>query len=148
MLIVDEAARAVRGAADATTTVAGAVGGGVLGGVRGGIRGTTGGVRDGMRDGSHSTALAVLTMAAVGVAGVVEWPILLAVGGTAVVLHEWDRRGGAAVKDAGKPAREVKAAATSSRSSSSKREQAVAPASAEGRSDSHASNASRNRSAH
>ncbi len=40
MMIVDEATRVVRGVADTTTTVAGAVGGGVIGGVTGGIRGT------------------------------------------------------------------------------------------------------------
>ena len=92
MMIVDEATRVVRGVADATTTVAGAVGGGVIGGVTGGIRGTAEGVRDGIRAGSSSTPTAVLTMAAVGAAGLVEWPVLLAVGGTAPVLHEWDRK--------------------------------------------------------
>lgn len=92
MMIVDEATRVVRGVADATTTVAGAVGGGVIGGVTGGIRGTAEGVRDGIRAGSSSTPTAVLTMAAVGAAGLVEWPVLLAVGGTALVLHEWDRK--------------------------------------------------------
>ncbi|XGU20827.1 hypothetical protein ACETU7_10820 [Rhodococcus sp. 3Y1] len=44
MMIVDEATRVVRGVADATTTVAGAVGGGVIGGVTGGIRGSAEGV--------------------------------------------------------------------------------------------------------
>lgn len=77
MMIVDEATRVVRGVADATTTVAGAVGGGVIGGVTGGIRGSAEGVRDGIRAGSSSTPTAVLTMAAVGAAGLVEWPVLL-----------------------------------------------------------------------
>ncbi|MFE5875990.1 hypothetical protein ACFQ6H_12070 [Rhodococcus sp. NPDC056506] len=117
MMIVDEATRVVRGVADATTTVAGAVGGGVIGGVAGGIRGTAEGVRDGIRSGSSSTPTAVLTMAAVGAAGLVEWPVLLAVGGTALVLHEWDRK-------SGRSHREVKAVGPSTKMEAAKKEAA------------------------
>ncbi|MQP34195.1 hypothetical protein GEO20_19855 [Rhodococcus erythropolis] len=115
MMIVDEATRVVRGVADATTTVAGAVGGGVIGGVTGGIRGTTEGVRDGIRAGSSSTPTAVLTMAAVGAAGLVEWPVLLAVGGTALVLHEWDRK-------SARPDRAVKAVGRATKTEPAKKE--------------------------
>ncbi|GAA3194226.1 hypothetical protein [Rhodococcus baikonurensis] len=115
MMIVDEATRVVRGLADATTTVAGAVGGGVIGGVTGGIRGTAEGVRDGLRAGSSSTPTAVLTMAAVGAAGLVEWPVVVAVGGTALLLHEWDRK-------SGRPDREVKAVGRASKTEPAKKE--------------------------
>ncbi|MGF0242712.1 hypothetical protein ACQR36_00040 [Rhodococcus erythropolis] len=115
MMIVDEATRVVRGVADATTTVAGAVGGGVIGGVTGGIRGTAEGVRDGIRAGSSSTPTAVLTMAAVGAAGLVEWPVLLAVGGTALVLHEWDRK-------SARPDRAVKAVGRATNTEPAKKE--------------------------
>ncbi|MDI9915763.1 hypothetical protein [Rhodococcus sp. IEGM 1379] len=97
MSIVNEATRVVTGAARMTTSAVGAVGGGVVGGVSGGIRGAAGGVRDGIRAGAKSTPTAVLTLAAVGAAGLVEWPVLVAVGGTAVVLRELDRKDHAAV---------------------------------------------------
>ncbi|MBT2266563.1 hypothetical protein [Rhodococcus erythropolis] len=115
MMIVDEATRVVRGVADATTTVAGAVGGGVIGGVTGGIRGTAEGVRDGIRAGRSSTPTAVLTMAAVGAAGLVEWPVVVAVGGTALLLHEWDRK-------SGRPDREVKAVGRATKTEPVKKE--------------------------
>ncbi|WP_245005939.1 hypothetical protein [Rhodococcus globerulus] len=94
MSMVSEATRVVTGAASVTTSAVGAVGGGVVGGVNGGIRGAVGGMRDGMRAGSKSTPTAVLTLAAMGAAGLVEWPILLGVGGAAVVLRQWDRPDG------------------------------------------------------
>lgn len=94
MSMVSEATRVVTGAASVTTSAVGAVGGGVVGGVNGGIRGAVGGMRNGMRAGSKSTPTAVLTLAAMGAAGLVEWPILLGVGGAAVVLRQWDRHDG------------------------------------------------------
>lgn len=101
MSMVSEATRVVTGAASVTTSAVGAVGGGLVGGVNGGIRGAVGGVRDGMRAGSKSTPTAVLTLAAMGAAGLVEWPILLGVGGAAVVLRQWDRHDGE--REAGEP---------------------------------------------
>lgn len=101
MSMVSEATRVVTGAASVTTSAVGAVGGGLVGGVNGGIRGTVGGMRDGMRAGSKSTPTAVLTLAAMGAAGLVEWPILLGVGGAAVVLRQWDRHDGE--REAGEP---------------------------------------------
>ncbi|MGG7101710.1 hypothetical protein [Rhodococcus sp. 24CO] len=101
MSMVSEATRVVTGAASVTTSAVGAVGGGLVGGVNGGIRGAVGGVRDGVRAGSKSTPTAVLTLAAMGAAGLVEWPILLGVGGAAVVLRQWDRHDGE--REAGEP---------------------------------------------
>jgi hypothetical protein len=53
-----------------------------------GARGVATGVRNGASNGSHSTAVAALTLGAIGAAGLVEWPILVAVGGTALVVHQ------------------------------------------------------------
>ena len=43
--------------------------------------------RRGIDSGSHSTPAAALTLGALGVAGLVEWPVLLAVGGGALLLR-------------------------------------------------------------
>lgn len=77
----------VRRTADASIAAAGAVGGATVNGVLGGVQGALDGVRSGISSGSRSTAAAALTLAAVGVAGLVEWPVLLSVGGTAVAVH-------------------------------------------------------------
>lgn len=50
------------------------------------------GVQRGLRTGSHSTPAAALTLGALGVAGLVEWPVLVAVGGTALVLKQLTNR--------------------------------------------------------
>jgi hypothetical protein len=91
MNILRGAVRTVTGAADATTAVAGAVGGAAVDGVIGAVQGAAAGLRNGVGDGSHSTAAAALTLAAIGAAGLVEWPILLAVGGTALLVHQLNR---------------------------------------------------------
>jgi hypothetical protein len=44
-------------------------------------------VQKGIDKGSHSTPAAALTLGAIGVAGLVEWPLLLAVGGGALLLR-------------------------------------------------------------
>jgi hypothetical protein len=100
MNIVQSAVRAVTLTADATTAAAGAVGGAAINGVIGGIRGTAAGIRSGSSDGSHSSAAAALTLAAVGTAGLVEWPIVLAVGGTALVVHQLSQQAGRNASDA------------------------------------------------
>jgi hypothetical protein len=100
MNIVQGAVRAVTLTADATTAAAGAVGGAAINGVIGGIRGTAAGIRSGSSDGSHSSAAAALTLAAVGTAGLVEWPIVLAVGGTALVVHQLSQQAGRNASDA------------------------------------------------
>ena len=72
---------------DAAIAAAGAVGGATVNGVVGGVQGAIGGARSGLSSGSRSTAAAALTVAAVGVAGLVEWPVLLPIGGTALAVH-------------------------------------------------------------
>jgi hypothetical protein len=91
MGVVDGAARnlsrTVSRAASATTAAAGAVGGAAVNGVVGAVTGAAAGVQKGIDSGSHSTPAAALTLGALGVAGLVEWPILLAVGGGALLLR-------------------------------------------------------------
>jgi hypothetical protein len=73
--------------ADASIAAAGAVGGAAVNGVVGGVQGVIGGVGSGLSSGSRSTPAVALTLAAVGVAGLVEWPVLLPIGGTALAVH-------------------------------------------------------------
>ncbi|MFI6365611.1 hypothetical protein ACIBG0_22960 [Nocardia sp. NPDC050630] len=88
--VVDVIART----ADATTTAAGAVGGAAVEGVVGGIRGAAVGVKHGLGSGSHSTPAAVLTLAAIGATGLVDWPVLLGIGGAALVVHRLAHQSG------------------------------------------------------
>jgi hypothetical protein len=50
-----------------------------------------GGVQSGLRSGSRSTPAAALTLAAAGAAGfvtgLVDWPVLLPIGGTVLAVH-------------------------------------------------------------
>jgi hypothetical protein len=94
MGIVRGAVRVVTGTADATTAAAGAIGGAAINGVVGGIAGAVGGIRDGLSTGSHSTPVAALALATVGATGLVEWPVVLTLGGTALAVHELSRRFG------------------------------------------------------
>src|ERR1700722_9956904 len=92
MGLVDSAVRSVSRtvgrAATATTTAAGAVGGAAVNGVAGALTGAAAGVQRGIGTGSHSTPAAVLTLGALGATGLVEWPIVLAVGGGALLLRQ------------------------------------------------------------
>jgi hypothetical protein len=92
MSIVDRALGVVSAAADVTAATAGAVGGATVNGIIGGVQGAAAGVRTGLSEGSHSTPAAVFTLAAVGAAGLVDWPLLLAVGGTTLVVRQLTRR--------------------------------------------------------
>ena len=92
MNIMQGAVRAITRSAEATTAAAGAVGGAAVNGVIGGMQGTVSGIKNGMSSGSHSTPAAAITLAAVGATGLVEWPILLGIGGTALVLHQLNQR--------------------------------------------------------
>lgn len=96
MSVVGGAARnvgnAVNRAADAATAAAGAVGGAAVNGIVGGVTGAAEGIKRGVSSGSHSTPAAALAMGALGVAGLVEWPVLLAVGGGALLLHRMHRK--------------------------------------------------------
>jgi hypothetical protein len=110
MDIVRGATRVVTDAANATTAAAGAVSGAAINGIIGGVQGTAAGIRSGLSSGSHSTPAALLTMGAIGAAGLVEWPVLLTVGGTALLVRQFNRRDGA-----GKPAQSAPAASTTRR---------------------------------
>ncbi len=96
MSVVGGAARnvgkAVNRAADATTATAGAVGGAAVSGIVGAVTGAVEGMKRGVGTGSHSTPAAALAIGAIGVAGLVEWPVLLAVGGGALLLHRMRRK--------------------------------------------------------
>jgi hypothetical protein len=84
--------KTVNRAADATTATAGAVGGAAVNGIVGAVTGAAEGIRRGVSTGSHSTPAAALALGALGVAGLVEWPVLLAVGGGALLLHRMHRK--------------------------------------------------------
>jgi hypothetical protein len=88
MNVFEAAGRALTKTADATTAAAGAVGGAAINGVIGGVEGVATGLRNGASNGSHSTATAALTLGAIGAVGLVEWPVLVAVGGTALAVHQ------------------------------------------------------------
>jgi hypothetical protein len=92
MNILDGAIRLVARTADATTAAAGAVGGAAINGLAGGLQGAAAGIRDGLGKGSHSPAAAAMTLGAIGAVGLVEWPVLLAVGGGALVVHQLGQR--------------------------------------------------------
>lgn len=110
MSIVNGAVRLVTRTADATTAAAGAIGGAAVNGVVGGLQGTAAGIRDGLGKGSHSPAAAAVTLGAIGAAGLVEWPVLLAVGGGALVLHQLNRGSGSAAEPP--PLRSVQTSST------------------------------------
>jgi hypothetical protein len=86
------AARVVARSAEAATAAAGAVGGAAVNGVIGGLQGTVNGIKNGVSSGSHSTPAAILTLGAIGAAGLVEWPVLLGIGGTALVVRQLNQR--------------------------------------------------------
>ncbi|MBJ7387438.1 MAG: hypothetical protein JHC55_23455, partial [Mycolicibacterium sp.] len=92
MNIIQTATRVVVQAAEATVATAGALSGAAISGVVGGVRGAVNGARDGVRTGSHSGPAAALTIGAVGAAGLIEWPLLVGIGGTAMVLHRLNQR--------------------------------------------------------
>ncbi|ULE33389.1 hypothetical protein [Mycobacterium sp. IDR2000157661] len=103
MSIVSAATRAVTRTADMTTAAAGAIGGAAVSGVIGGLQGAASGIRAGLGDGSRSSAAAALTIGAIGAAGLVEWPLLVTVGGAALVVHKLGQRSGGSAGD-GTPA--------------------------------------------
>src|SRR5262249_3376705 len=96
MNIVSGAVQAVGRTADAATATAGAIGGAAINGVVGGIKGAGPGIRSGRSQGSRSPVVAAATLAAVGAAGLVDWPVLLTVGGATLVVHELSQRNRAA----------------------------------------------------
>jgi len=83
--------------------------------VIGGMQGTVSGIKSGISSGSNSTPAAALTLAAIGATGLVEWPILLGIGGTALVVHQLNQRSASESK----PAKAAVADTSPSRSSPS-----------------------------
>jgi hypothetical protein len=79
---------------EAGVAAAGAVGGAAINGVIGGVQGAVNGVQTGLSSGSRSIPAAALTVAAVGVTGLVEWPVLLPVGATVLGVHYLKQRTG------------------------------------------------------
>jgi hypothetical protein len=92
MTILTTEVRAVTKTAQTTTAAAGAVGGAVVNGAIGGLQGTAAGVRTGLSEGSKSIPLAAMTLAALGAAGLVEWPLLVTVGGAALLVRQLGQR--------------------------------------------------------
>jgi hypothetical protein len=90
--MIQGAVRVVTQSAETTVAAAGAVGGAAVNGVIGGVQGTVAGIKNGASSGSRSTPAAVLAIAAIGATGLVEWPILLGVGGTAIALRQLKQR--------------------------------------------------------
>lgn len=82
----------VKSAATAVTDTAGAVGGAVINGATGGVRGAASGVAHGLHTGSRSSTTAALALVAVGATGVVDWPLIVFVGGTGLLLRELTNR--------------------------------------------------------
>lgn len=88
MNIIEGAARVITRSADATVAAAGALGGAAINGVIGGVQGAATGIKTGVSSGSHSTPAAALALAGIGAAGLVDWPILVGIGGTALVVRQ------------------------------------------------------------
>ena len=95
--------KTVSRAATVTTEAAGAVGGAAVNGVVGGVTGAAQGIKRGVSVGSHSTPAAALALGALGVAGLVEWPVLVAVGGGALLLRRMSQKPEAPAKANLKP---------------------------------------------
>ncbi len=95
--------KTVSRAATVTTEAAGAVGGAAVNGVVGGVTGAAQGIKRGVSEGSHSTPAAALALSALGVVGLVEWPVLVAVGGGALLLRRISQRPAAPPKANLKP---------------------------------------------
>jgi hypothetical protein len=68
--------------------------GAAVNGVIGGVKGAVDGVQSGLSSGSRSVPAAALTVAAVGAAGLVEWPVLLPVAATVLGVHYLTQRSG------------------------------------------------------
>lgn len=90
--LITDSTRLAADTANATTAVAGAVGGATIGGVVGGMRWVVGGMRTGIGRGSHSTPAAAVGLVALGVTGLVEWPLLAGIGGGALVVNALSAR--------------------------------------------------------
>jgi hypothetical protein len=108
-------------AAETTTKAVGAVGGAAVSGIVGAVTGAAAGVQRGVGTRSYSMPLAILTLGALGASGLVEWPLVLAVGGGALLLRQMNRPHDApaasatAARTESKPPRSSQATRTSPR---------------------------------
>ncbi|MCW2649909.1 MAG: hypothetical protein JWR32_885 [Mycobacterium sp.] len=121
MNIIGGAVRVFTQTTNAATAAVGALGGAAVNGVIGGVQGTAAGIRNGADRGSHSTPAAALTLAAVGAAGLVEWPVLLAVGGTALVVRQLSQRSSAKTDVGSAPQPQASTSTVGKRTPSSRR---------------------------
>lgn len=87
MDVVRNTMRVASDAVEASVAAAGAISGAAVKGAVGGIQGAIVGAQSGLSSGSRSIPAAALTVAAVGAVGLVEWPVLLPVGGTLLGVH-------------------------------------------------------------
>jgi hypothetical protein len=83
------------------------------------VTGAAAGVQKGIGSGSHSTPAAALTLGALGVAGLIEWPVVLAIGGGALLLRQLNNSHNNGARDAS--AKPVKAVPTKSTGSTAQR---------------------------
>ncbi|KAA8966903.1 hypothetical protein [Mycobacterium sp.] len=120
--------RTVARAATVTTAAAGAVGGATVDGIIGGVAGTVAGVQRGISKGSRSTPAAALTFGALGIAGLVEWPVLLAVGGGVLLLRQLSlRRDGPAARSNSAPTESAPSMQSGARRSAPAKQAAARP---------------------
>lgn len=78
--------------AAATTAAAGAMTAAAAGGAIGAVGGAVSGISRGLNTGAKSTPIAILGVAAIGAAGIIDWPLLLAGGATVLLLRELKAR--------------------------------------------------------
>ncbi|ODR11962.1 hypothetical protein AWC26_07665 [Mycobacterium shimoidei] len=81
----------VNRAAAATTSAAAAAGGAAVNGVVGGVTGAVSGIQRGVGSKGAAVPAAVLTLGVVGATGLVEWPVVLAIGAGALMLRQLSR---------------------------------------------------------
>lgn len=91
MSLLERSVRTTQALADAATSTAGAVAGAAAGGVMGAVSGGILGVGQGLRAGTRSVPAAALTVAAIGATGLIDWPVLVAFGGGALILRQLRR---------------------------------------------------------
>lgn len=98
MDVVRDSLRIAGRTVDASVAAAGAVGGAAVNGVVGSAQGVVGGVRSGLSSGSRSGPVAAVTLTTLGAAGLaaglLEWPVLLTVGGAVLGVHYLTHRSG------------------------------------------------------
>ncbi|MBF6329771.1 hypothetical protein [Nocardia transvalensis] len=87
MSIASGTAKALGATASATAQAVGAVGGAAVGATTGAARGMISGAVSGARTGMDAPTATALGIAAAGVAGLVEWPVVAAAGGIAGIAY-------------------------------------------------------------